>query len=343
MSKFKLPTLLSYTRSIEPSDGLLEAVNEGGSVPVPIKTKQLRATFGDYTSVKKRDAMQNANGNIHTVESAYMPKGYDTLRMKFSIKVISNSLIPSSCNDPEKRKILEHFAILYKEKGGYDFLGKEYAKALISGGFLWRNRRLMKDVTITVTSGDQSWVVELPQQGADAEHFKKYASVIDEIGALYTKGLSDPHYLTFFKVVAEGFMGEGQEVFPSQPFLDDGNAAKTNPDGKDRLLSSIDTPEGRQAVFHPEKVGNALRTIDRWYAEGDNVKPLPVEPLGIDQASFLAQRQAANNHLYDMLEKKMLSYIETLDNDGDLTNDMHFVAACFVRGGLFGGESDKKK
>ena len=332
MSKFTLPSVFSYSRSIQTSIGYFYSVGKNNNLsPIKIVEENLRASFSDYTAALKKSPEQLAQGNIHKIESSYLPHDSDTMLLKFNVKIVSNMLSPSNTNEEQAALDFEKFVNLYVGAGGAKLLAEKYIKSLISCGFLWRNKTVSESISLTVTHDDKEYVFEVPKNIND-DYYKKYSKEIKSLSLAFEKGLTDESYNALFDVNACCKMGMGQEVFPSQEFMDDKGDL-------DRVLSSVSIDGVKQATYHKDKISNAIRTIDDWYPEA-NGRPLAVEPYGLDQAYSVARRTGANS-LYGIIEKNLFSFIETLESKGKVTDDMHFIVACLVRGGVYSGKSKK--
>jgi CRISPR-associated protein Csy3 len=123
------------------------------------------------------------------------------------------------------------------------------------------------------------------------------------------------------QVTAYVRVGAGQEVFPSQELiLDKGRSDKS------KTLYEVDGTAG----LHSQKVGNAIRTIDTWYPEVDELGPIAVEPYGSVTTRGKAYRQPAR--------ATTLLPARQLDHQGQepATEQQHFVIATLIRGGVFG-------
>ncbi|MGD1527033.1 type I-F CRISPR-associated protein Csy3 [Vibrio harveyi] len=341
MTKFKLPSLNSYSRSIQPSVGYFYAKNQGDDqlVPIEIITEKLRATFSAFKNGLKETSEKLAMGNIHEIESAYMPEDKDTLVVKFSVKPVANAMAPNNINDASARDILKDFTAAYEKAGGFKYLAERYVRSIVSANFLWRNKSVATNIVVRISTDGEVFEFNVPQN-VDDSFFDANKEALQLLTEKFSKGLTDENEFVIFDVEAEAFVGKGQEVFPSQEFL-----SSTSPSTKDKVLSSITTRSGvRQATFHAHKIGNAIRQIDTWYEEGAE-KALAVEPYGIDQAYGLARRHASKNDFYKLMEKKIIPFTEELKSGTDLKDmdpNVHFMVACLIRGGVYSGEGKSK-
>src|SRR5690606_4172147 len=103
----------------------------------------------------------------------------------------------------------------------------------------------------------------------DTEDVRSLATVIDQ-------GLSGKAHV-LLEIVAHARIGNGQEVFPSQELILDRGDKKGQ---KSKTLYSVTDLAANvpQAAIHSQKIGNALRTIDTWYPDSQELGPIAVEP-----------------------------------------------------------------
>lgn len=336
MSKFEIPSVCSFSRSIQPSLGYFYAKNETNLEPIGITTENLRATFSDFSSSKKRDEFKLADGNIHKVESAYLPAGFNTLLVKYSVKSVANMLKPENINNEDAARVFEKFSELYVQRGGVDHLSELYVRNIVSGKPLWRNLTIADGAKVKVSFLDKEFSFDVPKELSES-FFEKYKNEIKEISSYFAEGLKSYSKFSMLYVENELFVGEGQEVFPSQEFIDKDRVK----DAPDRTLSSRVTNGVRQAIFHDAKIGNAIRTIDTWYEDSDSARALAVEPFGIDRDYSVAVRFRDKTDFYSLVSKHINTMIEDMTEGKPLTGKEHFVAACLIRGGVFSGDSKK--
>jgi CRISPR-associated protein Csy3 len=334
-----LPSVLTFTRSIEPSPAVFYAVNSqsGDSQLVEVSDHRLRATFGDYKtgfSGAKTD-QELTEGNLHYVESAFLPIGYDSLKIDFSFKVLNNAMEAASSSSVDVRTLLNDFTTAYVGAGGASEIAVEYVKALVRADFLWRNKKIMENIRVSVSVNSANYVFEFPNDGSHEALYAKYKNEIKEIADAFAAALTTPYKVATVRVSAIGLVGDGQQVFPSQEFSE---KEKNKPS---RILAKRKVGGKQAAVFTAEKIGNALRTVDIWY-QPDATYPLPVEPFGIDRSQSIAQRSKLKNSLFTLLQEKLIPLTNDLKEGKPVTGDAHFIFACFIRGGLFNGEGKPK-
>ena len=89
-------------------------------------------------------------------------------------------------------------------------------------------------------------------------------------------------------------------------------------------------------AMHSQKIGNAIRTIDTWYPnyEEVNIGPIAVEPYGAVTNLGCAYRKPSD-------EVDFYTLFDKYATGGALENEEqeHYVMAVLVRGGVFGQSS----
>lgn len=331
----KPPSVFAVERKLDPSDALFFAGswddrnNSGAWPPVEIKVKSVRGTISNRLETKDQDpAKLDAaieNPNPQTVDVAALPSQADTLKVVFTLRVLSGTGQPSACNDADYQKKLMDTVGGYVEANGFGELARRYASNLANGRFLWRNRIGAETVEVQVAHlvGGQArntWSFDAlsfslrdfaaPQQGATA---------LDELAQLIGDGLAGKGHV-LLQVSAYVRVGAGQEVFPSQELILD----KARSD-KSRTLYEVDGTAG----LHSQKVGNAIRTIDTWYPEADELGPIAVEPYGSVTTRGKAYRQPRKGDFYSLLDNWVI-HEKSLSIE-----QQHFVIATLIRGGVF--------
>lgn len=333
----KTASVLAFERKLDPSDALFFAGTWDGRndssawPPVEIKVKSVRGTISNRLKTKDQDpAKLDAaieNPNLQKVDVAALPSRADTLKVVFTLRVLSGTGQPSACNDSDYQKKLMDTVGGYVGTNGFGELARRYASNLANGRFLWRNRVGAETVEVQVAHlvGGQArntWRFDAlsfslrdfsaPQQGAAA---------LDDLAKLIGDGLAGQGHV-LLQVTAYVRVGAGQEVFPSQELiLDKGRSDKS------KTLYEVDGTAG----LHSQKVGNAIRTIDTWYPEVDELGPIAVEPYGSVTTRGKAYRQPRkSDDFYSLLDNWIIK------DKVPATEQQHFVIATLIRGGVFG-------
>jgi len=349
MAKLEIPSMLSFCKSLTPSRGLLYAPTEAQpNRPVEITETTVRGTISNWADgyknqqsdgQVKRSAIENPN--IQTIDTCFLPDDADTLQVRFSLTVLANSLKPDACNEPAYRQAIEAFTVAYLKQDRFATLGGLYAWNIANARYLWRNRYgLDKTVTVQIEQeaplsfNADTLSLEDPTEFLATENGKTLGQRIAAALAGETKPLS-------LNITASVRLSQGQEVWPSQEFIQNEGRTK-RPGDKGKTLASV-PPEGknRHALIHSQKIGNALRTIDRWHDHVKNYGPIAIEPYGVVQKYAEIARQPGKHDLFTLLQQ-IDSLTAELDK-GQASPASHYLAACLVRGGVFSGEGKKDR
>ena len=335
MAAVKTASVLAFERKLSNSDGLLMAGNwadiesQEKWQPIGLTEKSVRGTISN----RQKNAIANNpakldqevnKANLQKVDNAALPFDCDTLKVEFSLRVLGDLANPSVCNSPEYQAVLTDTINGYIQEHGFSALAHRYASNLANGRFLWRNRVGAEAVTTRIThvvDGTETvWVFDAFD--LSLRNFDFSSDDLTALTAAIEQGLAGEAY-TYFKVEAFVKLGAGQEVFPSQELILDGNSKKS------KVLYHLNDV----AALHSQKIGNALRTIDTWYPEADDVGPISAEPFGSVTSRGKAYRSNKDDFysLFDgWMEKGKVPAVE----------DQHYVIANLIRGGVFGSKSE---
>ena len=344
MKKFKFPSVFSFSRSIEAGRGYYfeKQGSDGELKPLRLREERTTGTFSGYKP-HKNDAQEMAGSNPVYGDAAYISSDCDTFVLKFSVKPIANAFYADNTNDADALEFMNDFVTSYAKVGGMEFLAERYMNSIATGTFLFRNLTIADNIEVKVIIEDETVVFVREQR--ETEEFK---SDVKRLAKIFAEGLINEEELKIFEVEASGYVGAGQEVFPSQVFDSNKEARSKDNEVKSKILVSedvfFDGEKVRQAMMTRGKIGNAIRTIDTWYADGD-VRALPVEPYGVDRKLGLAHRYKSGDGFYHLMEKKgveFLKQIKEASSAEELQGDIHFVVACLIRGGVLSGEKKKK-
>ena len=337
----KTASVLAFERKLDPSDALMFSGNwarrtqSDGWRPITVREKSVRGTISNRLKAGAQDpakldaAIQNPN--LQTVDVATLPADADTLKLQFTLRVLSGTGEPSACNDAVYRKKLLTAVGAYVQEFGFAELASRYAANLANGRFLWRNRIGAEQVEVTVAhiqngQAKSSWTFDaLAHSLRDLKAPDAETQARSDVAALIDAGLTGKQHV-LLSITAFVRVGNGQEVFPSQELiLDRGRGDKS------KTLYEV---EGTAAI-HSQKIGNAIRTIDTWYPEATDNGPIAVEPYGSVTTQGKAYRQPREKtDFYNLLDGWIVK-------DKPLSpGEKHFVLATLIRGGVF-GEADK--
>ena len=110
--KPSIPSVLAFEKKLVPSDAQLFAVSwENRNAPQGLKLqeKSVRGTISNRLKTAKEadPAKLDAsieNANIQTVDYCALPNDKDTLKVRFTLKVLSGVQTPSACNGQDLQK-----------------------------------------------------------------------------------------------------------------------------------------------------------------------------------------------------------------------------------------------
>lgn len=338
----KTASVLAFERKLDPSDALFFSGSWDGRATskewpaVNVREKSVRGTISNRLKTKDQDpAKLDAaieNPNLQTVDVATLPADADTLKVSFTLRVLGGAGTPSACNNADYQRKLQSTVKSYVNAHGFTELARRYACNLANGRFLWRNRLGAEQIAVQISQlvdgqAEQTWTFDA--LGLSLRRFDaptEAAPALAQLSALIADGLASNRHV-LLQVTAFVRVGAGQEVFPSQELILD--KAKTI---KSKTLYTVSSIAG----IHSQKIGNALRSIDDWYAGAEENGPIPVEPYGSVTTQGKAYRKPTDKvDFYSLLDNWLLK------DRVPATEQQHFVMATLIRGGVF-GDADKE-
>lgn len=336
MTKETLRTasVLAFERKLDPSDALFHAGKwEERDVwtAVAVREKSVRGTISNRLKTRDQDPAkldaQIENPNLQTVDVATLPHDADTLKVSFTLRVLSGAGVPSACNNADYRARLKQVVDGYAATQGFSELAHRYACNLANARFLWRNRVGAEQVEVRVSQlidgrPAKQWSFDaLALSLRDFKPEGNAAEAVAELSTLIAEALHGKRHL-LLSVTAYARLGAGQEVFPSQELILDRTRGT-----KSKTLYAVQDIAG----IHSQKVGNALRTIDTWYPGADGLGPIAVEPYGSVTTQGKAYRQPKEKaDFYTLFDRWLLK------DEAPAIEQQHFVLATLIRGGVFG-------
>jgi CRISPR-associated protein Csy3 len=300
--------------------------------PISLQHKDVRGTISNRQKAAieadplKLDA-EIQKPNLQAVDSAALPFGENTLKLVFTLRVLANLAIPSTCNDQAYQRALSDKIGQYLETEKCSELALRYAHNIASGRFLWRNRLSSEAIEIRVSlmndaKVNKTWIFD-GRQFSLREFNAKNDVQVEQFAEAIRLGLMGETF-NFFKIEAFARLGEGQEVFPSQELVRDTGNDKYK---KSKFLYSVQDV----AAMHSQKIGNSIRTIDTWYPLAAEFGPIAAEPYGSVTSRGEAYRQPSEKmDFYTLLDGWILK------DKVPSIEQQHFVVACLIRGGVYG-------
>ena len=334
----KTASVLAFERKLDPSDALFfsgvwnHRHDDAGWQPVPVRAKSVRGTISNRLKTKDQDpAKLDAaieNPNLQTVDVATLPADADTLQASFTLRVLGGTGTPSACNNADYQTKLLATVQGYVQALGFSELARRYAHNLANGRFLWRNRVGAEQVEVRIRhlvqgAAVQTWTFDaLALSTRDFAVPDAAAQDLTALAELIAQALSGKGHV-LLQITAWARLGAAQEVYPSQELILD----KANNGNKSKTLYTVNDVAG----IHSQKLGNALRTIDTWYADEPDPMPIAVEPYGSVTTLGKAFRKPTDKlDFYSLLDTWLLK------DKAPEPAQQHFVMATLIRGGVFG-------
>lgn len=345
MALKKLPGVNSYSRTQVISDGRFFCLNESAvETDLNVIRHGIRGTqninkVGDY------DVTQ-----IQVTETARTEADSVAFGVEFSLKFLPLSSALHSCAGKGADQLREAFdAFVGKAEGseGLNEVARRFARNVLNGRWLWRNRSLGSAIRISANSGRVT-ITDYDALSSSLNDFENYTTEEVDLGRVIAESLSggEASGISVRATIDLGFRGS-VEVFPSQNYVErkpSGFArplykmGRAQPVKQSKDAGLIDYNDVRRmgiAALRDQKIGNALRTIDNWYpdAEEHGFRPISVEPAGanLDLMTFFRSKKTGST-AFDIALRM-----------GDLdpnSPDGMFLIAALMRGGVY-GESDK--
>ncbi|MCY4523854.1 MAG: type I-F CRISPR-associated protein Csy3 [Halobacteriovoraceae bacterium] len=338
-------TVLAFEKKLIPSDGIMYGVNWENrtekSSPLSIIEKSVRGTISNR--LKKKEGNDTAkldnkieNPNLHKIDSCSLESGQDTLKLNFTLKILSGVEHPSACNNDKFYQSYLEMVEDYKKDCGFGELAKRYAINIANARYLWRNRVGAENLEVIVkivnnNDGNSSEITFDDPTSIGIKNFDSSNENLVKIKQEIESSLSGKKEFVLFDVTAFSRLGKAQEVYPSEELVLDQDKGKGV---KDKILYQV---KGK-AAMHSQKIGNALRTIDTWYPGFAEKKtgPIAIEPYGaVTNLGTAFRKPKEKKDFYTLFDRYARG-------DNSLSKDeKHYVMAVLIRGGIF-GESSKE-
>ncbi|MEA1972152.1 MAG: type I-F CRISPR-associated protein Csy3 [Candidatus Cloacimonadota bacterium] len=337
----KLASVLAFEKKLVPSDGFLFGTTwknrHAEANPLQLLEKSVRGTISNRLkkALKEDPAKLDAEvekPNLQTVDSCSLGIDQDTLKMHFTLKILSNVEQPSACNNSDFQESYTKVAKEYVKREGFKELAKRYAVNIANARFFWRNRVGAENIEVVVKSLNNNEKISWNFDSADfsIRNFDVDHKDVNSLSEKIAKALSGEIPFLLLDINAYAKVGIAQEVYPSEELvLDKGNSKSK----KSRILYNINGVAG----MHSQKIGNALRCIDTWYPDYGEVStgPIAIEPYGAVTNLGIAYRNPKNKSDFFTLFDKF-----ALGEKLSTKEEEHYVMAVLLRGGVF-GESGK--
>ena len=343
--KENIATVLAFEKKLVPSDGYMygttwdERKTKEAASPLNLIEKSVRGTISNRLKKALRDDPGKLDAevekpNLQRVDNCALNTEQDTLKLYFTLKILSNVEQPSACNNAKFNASYTEAAKKYIEQEGFRELAKRYAINIANARCLWRNRVGAEKVEVNIKvlnqESAQTWTFDALAIGL--RDFNIEDEQINSLAKEIARALTGEIPFLLLEINTYAKVGKAQEVYPSEELVLDKSNSKNK---KSKILYKI----GEIAGVHSQKIGNALRSIDTWYPddENSNTGPIAVEPYGAVTNLGKAYRHPKYKaDFYTLFDK--FARGEPLESK----EEEHYVMAVLVRGGVF-GESGKDK
>lgn len=335
--KGDIASVLAFEKKLVPSDGFMYGTkweqrnNAGATTPLKLQEKSVRGTISNRLKAAIQNDPLKLNAevekpNLQRVDSCALDTDQDTLKLQFTLKVLSGVQQPSACNHHNFNASYKAAAEGYIKSEGFTELAKRYAINIANARFLWRNRVGVGnlEVQVKISGTDKKWIFD--SLSFSTRNFDSSTKETEELATQIADALSGKTDFLLLEINAFAQVGKAQDVYPSEELVLDKSNGKG---GKSKILYHINNVAG----MHSQKIGNALRTIDTWYPQYTDFStgPIAIEPYGAVTNLGTAYRPPKDKKdFFTLFDKFALG--EALENK----NDEHYVMAVLVRGGVFG-------
>lgn len=330
----KIPaSVLAFEKKLAPSDALMYgttwATRNDQATPLALQEKSVRGTISNRLKKSEEGNLDAKieSANLQTVDSCALSPEHDTLKLSFTLKVLSGVENPSACNHEGFNQSYSRAVKNYIDNHGFREIANRYAANLANARFLWRNRvgceAIETQITVLNENTDQKWTFN--SLALDIRHFDDPSDDIQQLGKQIAQALSGENEFLLLEVNSFAKVGKAQDVYPSEELVLDKSNSKEK---KSKILYHVKDV----AAMHSQKIGNAIRSIDTWYSAYDeHQKPIAIDPYGAVTNLGRAYRSPKDKADFFSLFDKF-SQGETLDT----SEEQHFVMAVLIRGGVFG-------
>lgn len=352
----QLPTLISYRRSISPSPALFYAITfDGEKVPIEVKTHGKRGAISDYKAGHGEKDVNLGEWLPFTQDLCTLPHNSNQLLIEFSLKILPNSLKAEACNDNQWMDILSELANSYTKKKGYLYQAQCQIESILLGLPFWRNNDAERmSITVqNISDKTPNYIFDdLPCAASNLSD--EMRDNFDELTELVASTLSGERPRLRLRVSALLRKDILEELHPSQEFVQRPTSHKKEFLHKlkkyqnTRQYAVYKHGEVQQALLTSTKINAGMRR-DLWISSGDVVA---ASNYGFNPRERIALRTKSNKKDFFSLIKNINDHIKLLNKlDSDVfaaenkhcLNDIHFIMAILIKGGVFNRETSKNK
>lgn len=345
----KLPAVLGLQRALVITDARMKSVfKDGTEKDVLVFEHGIVGT----QNVNTKSGLEKSPINLQLLESAKLDPDAEKLKVSFELRGSNIRNLVSVCADGKNekglavnaKKTISAFIDKAIESESFEKISERYARNILNGRWLWRNKNYAVSVNIVVAKKDiATEEIEILANVSAFDYTTQHFDNINDIEKSVAKVISDNlKGIDYSTLHIDAFIDFGTrssvEVYPSQNYCDKGNGK----DGIGRSLfklpladSSLRNSMGSgfkivgRAAIRDQKISNAIRTIDDWYDSYDETGViLPVEPLGASKEINTLLRVNKTDNGFKLFEK--IDELDVMSKEG------FFLLALLIRGGVYG-------
>lgn len=295
----------------------------GEAIPLSCEVKQGLGVNGTIASKKEEKNITDRikKGNPWIKDTCFLPVDHKYLHAHFDFVVCRGELKAHATSNADFASRIEDFAVKFMDnQEALTEVCQKYILNIVTGRWLFRNLTLARSIRVLVDGIEfnPTPLCHDLNELSDADR-ENLAILTEKLAATLKCG----DYLSL-SVKAQLELELGQEVFPSQEFNDKGTHKYVT-----ARSGQID-----QAIITPQKINNAIRTIDDWYGEGGIAQPIAVEVYGYLKTKQEVQRPyESDKNLYAIMNN-----VDKLAEDTS-NNDAKFLFASLLRGGMYSNQA----
>ena len=351
----KIPAVLGLQRALVITDARMRNIMKDGRLKDVLVFEH--GIVGTQ-NVNNKAGLTKAASNLQRLESAKLDVDAVGMSVSFDVRGSDLNNLVSVCSESSKetnktnaidmKNALRNFIEKSKEAGAVDLICQRYARNILNGRWLWRNKNYAVSVNIKVTKRDlatdlEECIADVSAFDIPTKHFNDITDAEKAVADVIARNLKDEECsILHVDAIIDFGVRSSVEVYPSQNYCDKG----TSKNGIGRSLFKLPLADtaltdsmgsgfkvvGRAAI-RDQKISNAIRTIDDWYKDYDSLNIIiPVEPLG---ASL-----EVNNLLRTTNGDNGFKIFEKIDDVEMLSKEALFLLALLVRGGVYGSSGE---
>lgn len=334
----KLPQILATQRGYVITDGQFFNVLPGNNrTPVEVINHTVIGVDN-----KKLDANEfKSLANPQSIDSAKLDVNALGYEVVFSISFLSIDRVLSKVagnNSEELKVILGKFIKNSNNSDGLNEIAHRYARNILNGRWLWRNRMTAKSVAISVSAEGNTLVDKFNALSVSLNDFKGYSQEENKLAKIIQEQLQNENIseLKVTALVTPRVLG-ATEVFPSQNYIDKPKGAKGLKSKSLYVLNKRPSQKSHgdvvivgDAALRDQKIANAIRTIDTWYSNDAELRPIAIEQFGAnldDQCFYRKGGKSSGIDAYSLMK-------QCGELDPNSPKGMYFIG-CLVRGGVY--------